>query len=427
MNKLESQPLDGAWGLVFACAFAGIFSAMSLLIGSLPTLTSFIQADTGWSRGQIIGVLGILVMSGAFLGPIVGKMIDRDGARKYIVFGHITSSAALISVAATNQSIFMFYAIIAVTAILFVAANQIAYSKVLVQWFDQKLGMALGLSAAGAGVGAIFLPPLTAILAEEYGWRLTLAIYGAVALLAATPIVLLFVHDRKDGSKSVPEGKAAEMVQAMGSGDFFKTFKTTWKVQPEFRLVVLLFVVLGIAHAGIVLNMVPMQVDKGMSPVVAAGAQSALGIALIIGRVFGGALLDHFNSPRPLLVGVGTALTGIAMLAVVDGIVPVYIAACLIGLGSGIENDGIPFLTSRYFPQENFAKLSAAILSISAFSLAIGPVTVGILRDVTGSYALACAIATVVMVFAMFITWRLPRFDRQSTPEVQSGAKATAI
>jgi MFS family permease len=413
LSQPLAQPLDRAWGLVFACAFAGIFSAMSLLVGSLPTLTSFIEADTGWSRGQIIGVLGILVMSGAFLGPIVGKMIDRDGARKYIVFGHITSSAALISVAATNQSIFMFYGIIAVTAILFVAANQIAYSKVLVQWFDQKLGMALGLSAAGAGVGAIFLPPLTAILAEEYGWRMTLALYGAVALIAATPIVLLFVHDRKAGTANLSTGggKAGEMVEAMGSGEFFKTFKTTWVAQPEFRLVVLLFVVLGIAHAGIVLNMVPMQVDKGMSPVIAAGAQSALGIALIIGRVAGGALLDHFNSPRPLLVGVGAALVGIAMLGFVDGVVPVYIAACLIGFGSGIENDGIPFLTSRYFPQENFAKLSAGILSISAFSLAIGPVTVGILRDVTGSYDLACAIAAIVMVFAMFITWRLPKFQ----------------
>jgi MFS family permease len=411
MSVVQAQPLDRAWGLVFACAFAGIFSAMSLLVGSLPTLTSFIEADTGWSRGQIIGVLGVLVMSGAFLGPIVGKMIDRDGARKYIVFGHITSSAALISVAATNQSIFMFYAIISVTAILFVAANQIAYSKVLVQWFDQKLGMALGLSAAGAGVGAIFLPPLTAVLAETYGWRMTLAAYGAVALLAATPIVLLFVHDRKAPSNSLAGGsKAAEMVEAMGSGDFFKTFKTTWSAQPEFRLVVLLFVVLGIAHAGIVLNLVPMQVDKGLSPVVAAGAQSALGVSLIIGRVVGGILLDKFNSPRPLLFGVGSALVGIAMLGFVEGVVLVYIAACLIGFGSGIENDGIPFLTSRYFPPENFAKLSAAILSISAFSLAIGPVTVGILRDVTGSYALACAIATVVMIFAMFITWRLPKF-----------------
>jgi MFS family permease len=412
MSNMQRRPLDRAWGLVFACAFAGIFSAMSLLVGSLPTLTTFIQADTGWSRGQIIGVLGILVMSGAFLGPILGKLIDRDGARKYIIVGHIGSTLGLMSVAFTNKSIFMFYGIIAITAVLFVAANQIAYSKVLVQWFDKKLGMALGLSAAGAGVGAIFLPPLTAILAEDYGWRMTLAGYATVALLAATPVVLLFVHDRpKDAATPSGGGKAAEMIEAMGAGGFFKTFKTTWATQPEFKLVVLLFVVLGIAHAGIVLNMVPMQVDNGLSPVVAAGAQSALGIALIIGRVFGGVLLDKFNSPRPLLVGIGAALIGIAMLGVVKDVVLVYIAACLIGFGSGIENDGIPFLTRRYFPEENFAKLSAAILSISAFSLAIGPVTVGILRDVTGSYQLACLLATIVMIFAIAITLRLPRFE----------------
>jgi cyanate permease len=288
----------------------------------------------------------------------------------------------------------------------------ISYSKVIVQWFDAKLGLALGLSAAGAGVGAIFLPPLTALITGELGWRMTVAAYGAVALVVATPAILLFIHDReKDATlRSGADDKATAMVDAMGSGDFFRTFIDTWKRQSEFRLVVILFAVLGIAHAGIVLNLVPMQVDNGMSPVVAAGAQSALGITLIIGRVFGGVLLDKFNSPKPLMIGVGAALIGMLMLAAFDEVVPVYIAACLIGFGSGVENDGIPFLTSKYFPPEHFAKLSAGILSVSALALAIGPLSVGISRDVTGDYVIACLAASVVMVGAMIITWRLPEF-----------------
>jgi MFS family permease len=416
----NAPQLDKAWGIVFVCAFAGIFSMMSLLIGSLPTLTSFIEADTGWSRGQIIGVLATVVMSGAVFGPLLGKLIDRHGARRFIIFGHITSSIGLIALGFTGKSIFMFYALVGISAILFVGANTIAYSKVIIQWFDRKLGMALGLSAAGAGVGAIFLPPLTALIAEDFGWRMTIALYGLIALVLATPAILMFIHDRPD-DQPVSRGsndKAAAMIDAMGSGDFFKTFIETWKRQTEFRLVVVLFAVLGIAHAGIVLNLVPMQVDKGLSPVVAAGAQSALGVTLILGRVVGGILLDRFDSPKPLLLGVGSALVGILMLAFVDDVVLVYLAACLIGLGSGIENDGIPFLTSRYFPQEHFAKLSAGILSISAFSLAIGPLSVGISRDMTGSYVLACVVASIVMVGAMVITVMLPKF--QPNPEVKA-------
>jgi MFS family permease len=412
----KDTSLDKAWGIVAVCAFTGVFSMMSLLIGSLPTLTNFIEADTGWSRGQIIGVLATVVLSGAIFGPLLGKMIDRHGARRFIIFGHISSSIGLIALGFTGKSIFMFYALVGISAVLFVGANTIAYSKVIVQWFDQKLGLALGLSAAGAGVGAIFLPPVTALIAEDIGWRMTIALYGAVALVLATPAILLFIHDRSDArpTQNGTKDNPAAMINAMASGDFFKTFIETWKQQKEFRLVVILFTMLGVAHAGIVLNLVPMQIDKGLSPVVAAGAQSALGVTLIIGRVFGGVLLDKFNSPRPLLIGVGAALIGILMLAFVDNVYLVYTAACLIGLGSGIENDGIPFLTSRYFPPEHFAKLSAGILSISAFALAIGPLTVGISRDITGSYVLACIVASVVMVGAMFITMILPKFDVKS-------------
>jgi MFS family permease len=412
VNNMTS--VDRAWGIVAVCAFAGIFSMMSLLIGSLPTLTSFIEADTGWSRGQIIGVLGTVVMSGAIFGPLLGKLIDRHGARRFILFGHIASSIGLITLGFTGNSILVFYLIVGISSILFVGANTIAYSKVIVQWFNLKLGVALGLSAAGAGVGAIFLPPLTALVAEDYGWQMTIAFYGVIALVFATPAIYFFIHDRpaETVTRSETGDKAAAMIEAMGSGDFFRSFIDTWKRQREFKLVVILFAVLGIAHAGIVLNMVPMQVDKGLSPVVAAGAQSMLGIALIVGRVLGGILLDRYNSPKPLLIGIGAALVGIFMLAFVDDVVLVYTAACLIGLGSGIENDGIPFLTSRYFPAENFAKLSAGILSISAFALAIGPVSVGISRDITGSYVLACLVASVVMVVAMFITAMLPPFEK---------------
>jgi MFS family permease len=407
-----------AWWVVAGCATASFFGLMSILIGAIPTLAVSMERDTGWSRGSIMGVIGIVVLTGALLNPYVGKLVDRHGARRWIIASQIGSSLALIGVAWVGTSQAAFYGLILVAAIFAVGASPISYTKVIVPWFDEKRGMALGLSAIGIGLSAILLPLITAPLAEIYGWQRTVAGYGLVALVVALPIQLILVHDH-------PHAQTARLGDdGVGPDGFLKVFAQTWRETRHFRLIIIIFAVMGMAHAGIVLNMVPMQEDNGMSKALAAGTQSALGITLIIGRIIGGALLDRFNSPKPLLAGIIPALIGIAMLGIVTDWRLVYLAACLIGLGSGIENDGIPYLISRYFPQEHFAKLSAAIQSLSALALAVGPAIAAMTHDATGSYFLACMISAGLLVAVAFMIFILPSFT--SNPQHKTVARATA-
>jgi MFS family permease len=404
MGAIPERDKGRAWSVVAGCAIASTFSLMSLLIGTIPTLATEMEQDTGWSRGSIMGTIGIVVLAGALLGPYVGKLIDRQGARWWIIGSQIGSSSALVGVAFVGNSLATFYTLILLAAVITVGCSPVSYSKILVPWFDKKRGIALGLSTIGVGMSAIALPLITAPMAEAWGWHRTLAFFGVVALLIAVPVQLLFVRD-------FPRHAGGQDPTFADDGlGFLKVFAQTWKTQPHFRIVILVFTVMGMAHAGIVLNMVPMQEDNGMSKTMAAGTQSALGISLIFGRILGGILLDKFNSPKPLLAGILPAMLGIAMLGSVTDWRLVYLAACLIGLGSGIENDGIPYLVSRYFPQAHFAKLSAAIQSSSALALAFGPAMAAITHDMTGDYFLACMISTGLLLFVGVLVFFLPEF-----------------
>ncbi len=402
-----------AWWVVGGCAIASIFGLMSILVGAIPTLAVEMERDTDWSRGSIMGTIGVVVLTGAFLGPYVGKLVDRQGGRRWIIGGQIGMTLAVIGSAYVGSSQGAFYAMIFLAGIFAVGASPISYMKVLVPWFDAKRGMALGLSAVGVGVSAIALPLITAPLAEAYGWRQTLAIYGLVSLILAVPLQVWLVRD-------YPRDIAGEeAVLADSSTGFWQAFRETWRDYPHFRMVILIFTVMGMAHAGIVLNMVPMQEDNGMSKAMAAGTQSALGVSLIFGRVIGGWLLDKFDSPKPLLAGIIPALVGIAMLGMVTDWRLVYVAACMIGLGSGIENDGIPYLTSRYFPQEHFAKLSASIQSFSALALAFGPAMAAMTHDATGSYFLACIISSALLIGVAAMVYLLPGYNaRPDSPKM---------
>jgi MFS family permease len=117
-----------------------------------------------------------------------------------------------------------------------------------------------------------------------------------------------------------------------------------------------------------------------------------------------------------LLAGVIPAMTGIAMLGFVTDPYLVYLAAVLIGLGSGIENDAIPYLVSRYFPQEHFAKLSAAVQSTSAFALALGPGIAAATHDLTGDYTMACMISAGLLGFVCILVFTLPGFGSNVKP-----------
>ena len=393
-----------SWHVATGCAIASTFGLMSILIGAIPTLAVEMERDTGWARGAIMGSIGIVVLMGALLGPYVGKLVDQQGGRRWIIGSQIGISLALMAMAFVGNSLGTFYGLILLAGILAVGSSPISYGKVLIPWFDKQRGMALGVSAVGVGLSAIIIPLVTAPLAESLGWQKTLAIYGMIALAIAVPVQLMLVREYPGGKDD------SDPIFANDGAGFLRVFAETWKQHTHFRLIILLFVIMGMAHAGIVLNMVPMQEDNGMSKTLAAGTQSALGISLIVGRLLGGYLFDKFNSPKPLLAGVVPAAIGIAMLGLVTDVPLVYVAACLIGLGSGIENDGIPYLVSRYFPQEHFAKLSAAIQSFSALALAFGPALVATTHDMTGDYFLACMFSSGLLVCVIIMALMLPPF-----------------
>ena len=53
---------------------------------------------------------------------------------------------------------------------------------VIPQYFVKRRALAMGLSSCGSGVGAMAFAPLTRWLIDQFGWRGTLAIEGALAL-----------------------------------------------------------------------------------------------------------------------------------------------------------------------------------------------------------------------------------------------------
>src|SRR5690606_18391435 len=129
-------------------------------------------------------------------------------------------------------------------------------------------------------------PRLLAPYVAEEGWR---AGYLAlsIAVLAAMPVVGLLIRERPKGRVKAPTGEAPE------TGVVFPVAART----ARFWFISAVFFFAALGTSGLMVHIIPMLTDAGLSPARAGTIASIMGIAVIGGRVLSGATIDRFFAP----------------------------------------------------------------------------------------------------------------------------------
>jgi fucose permease len=160
--------------------------------------------------------------------------------------------------------------------------------------------------------------------------------------------------------------------------------------------------VVGVGIGGLVINFVPLLVDRGFSPLQAAQMFSAFGACVIIGRLASGWLMDRFWAPAVGCVFLLLPAVGVLLLVGTGTGYLLMVAIVFIALASGGEFDLIAYLCSRYFGTRNFSALYAGQYAIFACGAGIAPGVLGAVRDRVGTYDPALyAIAVMFAVSAV--------------------------
>src|SRR4029077_6793177 len=106
----------------------------------------------------------------------------------------------------TPDSILVFMLFFAITGFLGSGQGPLAYAKRVSAWFDDKRGVALGITMSGIGLGAALVPQYAQWLIGNFGWRTAYVGLGLLALLVGFPAVFLFISEpvRQDASDDMP-------------------------------------------------------------------------------------------------------------------------------------------------------------------------------------------------------------------------------
>lgn len=375
--------------------------SQAVIVGVITYCFTFLVApwmeEFSLSRGEVLSAITLHLFAAGAWAVVLGRLFDRVAA-KYLVsagFGAFALGLAALSLAPSMLVIILIY--IFILPVAFHLSGSLAAMALVARNFDERRGLALGLTTMGTSIGGVIFPFIFAFMLESHGWRDTLLIIGAAAAAVMIPLSLYVLrHERKH---LVDHGEAAAQQQDTGLGALLK--------RRDFWVFALAFLLAFMGFTGLQNNISPYAADIGISPASAASFVSAFALTMVFGKLCTGALSDRIDNR--LLFGAASLLVAVAAFLLTrfptyEGALAAFI---LLGFGAGGYLPLNGSIIAQVFGPKAMAKvmgMAAPIVTLCA----IGPMMTGHMRDRTGSYDLpfltAAALALLTIPIMMMLT-----------------------
>jgi len=383
------------WWIVFGATTSMLVAQGPVILFTLGLFIGPISDEFGWDRANISLAGGAAGLCSALTVPIVGILMDRWGVRRVLIPAIVAFGASVALIAASPSSLPTFLALYAIAGIAGSGQGPLGYAKSVASWFDEKRGLALGITMAGIGIGAALIPQYAQFLIGTFGWRAAYLGLGALVMIVALPSVFFFVRDPQSAPAyfestdrpSLPSIPGQEVSEALGGFRFW--------------LLATVLLIVSIVTNGVIVHTVPILTDQGYAPNQAAALMIAVGLSTMAGRLLSGYLVDKIFAPYVaafffLLPSLGLYFLGSATYPI--------LGIASIGLAAGTEVDMIAFLISRYFGLRRFGQLYGLLFAVFTVGPAIGPYMMGLSFVRLHSYAPALILFSVALGVASALT-----------------------
>lgn len=366
-------PVISAIGL--AVAFSYVYTT-GIFIGP-------IQHDLGWSRTMVSSGLTIISVISVILAPYIGKLIDRIGARRVALPGLFLYCLASAALGLAGRSVAMWLVLWSLVGLGSVFIKPTVWGAAIAMRFDRGRGLAMSVALCGSGIGGMILPLLSTLLIDAVGWREALALLAVGEALISIPIVYFFFDRAYSPNATAACGTANDLAARQTSS---LSFGEALHDATFLRLAVATLVI-TVALLALSVHLVPILTARGMAVRTASFCAGLVGVAMIVGRIGTGFLLDRFSGTR-----IGTVVfllpTLVCLLLLYGGSSPfsAIAAALLLGLSLGSEVDVVMYLASRYFGLQNFGAIYGTLNGLTSLGTGLGPLLGAYVYDQAGTY-----------------------------------------
>lgn len=431
MSKFNLQPnsmvfagqnVHYAWFIVVAAAVmrlatSGVRTSSSIL---LPVIVDFFQ----WSYGAVgIGFSLQWIVSGLF-GPTAGWLGDRYGARWTMAIGGVLF---LIGMAATGMIGYMgshlwqFYLFFGVIVSLSMAIFQVPLTVSVTLWFRKRLGVGMGILQSSQGLGPLVWGPIMLLILNQLGLSWAFILPGVGGGLILLSLVFVFYNEPADIGLRPFGADESEPIQKSQKGEAAKirtkTFLHRAQRTPAFWNLIGIHYWGCAGHAIILVYLVAMAVDRGVSLSAAGGAFVALSVTSTITRFGVPIAADSIGSKWVMATCFFLQVLPVFILFFATEAWMFYAFAVLFGIGFGGEMSAFPIINRQYYGRAPVGTTYGWQMMGAGLGMATGAVLGGILRDVTGTFTATMALSLVLSSIGVLSIILLPTTHKEQVPD----------
>lgn len=373
-------------------------ASWGVLYYAFPVMAAAISEETGWSMMSLTAAFSAGLVVAAVAGIPVGHWLDRHGPRWLMTAGSLLAATAVVFVAlAPNPAAFAtgwLVAGVAMAAVLYPPAF-----AALTRWFGEDRIRALTVLTLAAGLASTIFAPLTALLLERLGWRATYLVLAAILVVVTVPAHGWGLRGRW------PAAESRVRRPASAGGD------RTARSLPFLALALALGAASFTAYA-VVINLVPLLLERGLDTGTAALALGAGGAGQVLGRLAYPALTRRTGvRARTSLILLATAVTT-GLLGLLTSTSLLIIAAIAAGMARGLLTLVHATAVTDRWGTARYGRLTGLLSAPITATVAVAPWAGAAIASLFGDYTTAfLVLAGLGMASVLFAAVSVPRSE----------------
>jgi MFS family permease len=344
-------------------------------------LAAPISRELGIATSTAFGAFSVALVVMGLAGPAAGRAIDRWGGRGVLALSNFVLAAglALLGTASSTATLFVSWCVLGLGMAL--GLYEAAFATLVRLHGTNSRGPITGITLI-AGFASTVGWPVTALLAENFGWRMTCFAWAASHIFIALPLNLAFIPRtaaRRAGQTEETMGEAAPSTR--------RTWRNYWR---PFYLLALFGAMTSYVTSAMAAHLPGLLISVGTTALAALSASALLGPAQVASRLIEFLAARRFKFHPLLTARIATAFhpIGAAVLALFGG--PAHMAslfALLHGAGNGMITIAKGTLPLAIFGPVGYGHRQGLLSMLGRGMQAIAPYTFGLVLEASGPRA----------------------------------------
>ena len=428
-TEKTKKPVYYGWYVCAATIFIG-FAA----VGARNSFGVFVvpmSDEFGWNRFTISVAAALGVMVNGVSQPFMGRIFDRTGGRKLMLFSLIVIGGSTAMLALTFHILYLAFMFGVVVSMAQSGPASTNTAALMSRWFKRRRATAISINSAAVSMGGLIMVPFSMYLLQATNWRIAWIALGII-VLSALPLAYLFLHERPeqkglypDGdpapSKDGPNGRRREATGPLEVERWQDSFKTApiWQMAGSYF-------VCGTTTFVMSVHFIPFAIDdRGISGSTAAVIFGYMMFLNIFGALLAGLLSDKVGGTKNWLA-LAYCMRGVAyiVLLTVDSVAGLWIFASIAGFSWVATPVLTSSLTADVYGIKALGTISGITFMFHQFGGFGSVLLAGLLFDLTGSYTLPFALVGALLFPAAISAFSIK--ERKYSARYQPAVSAAA-